>query len=252
MMAMTTARHALITGGTSGIGLATALALLTDGYEVAVCSRSGELATAGLSREEQVLAEKLWVQRCDVSDADALDAMFERVEGRYGRLDAVFANAGVARFERTEQVTPTSIDQTLAINVKGAFLTVQRALPLLADGARVLFCSSTVAGMGAPHAALYAASKAAVEALTRCLAVELGPKVRVNCLSPGPTATPIQSKFELDEEAVGEQQALIGPRLLAARMADARELAEAARFLLTEASGFAYGSILNVDGGLSL
>ena len=70
--------------------------------------------------------------------------------------------------------------------------------------------------------------------------------------SPGPTATPIQSKFELDEEAVGEQQALIGPRLLAARMADARELAEAARFLLTEASGFAYGSILNVDGGLSL
>jgi len=250
---MTNRQHALITGGTSGIGLATALALASGGYQVAVCSRSGRLVTDGLTDDERKLADELWVSSCDVSDPDDIERLMAALRERYGRLDAIFANAGVARFERTEQVTPTSIDQTLGINVKGAFLTVQRAMPLLAEGARVVFCGSVVANLGAPHAALYAASKAAVEALTRCLAVELAPRrIRVNCLSPGPTETPIQSKHELDEEGLAEQMAIIGPRLRAGRMADARELAEAARFLLTEASSFAYGSTLTVDGGLEL
>lgn len=249
---MTNRRHALITGGTSGIGLATALALVADGHEVAVCSRSGQLVTEGLSDEERKLADALWVSACDVTRPEALDRLMGEVEGRFGGLDAVFANAGVARFERTRQVSEASIDQTLGINVKGAFLTVQRALPLLRDGASVLFCSSAVAGLGAPHAAMYAASKAAVEALTRCLAVDLAPRVRVNCLSPGPTATPIQTKIDLDEDGVAEQMGVIQGRLRAGRMAEAGELAEMARFLLSSRSRFIYGSTVVVDGGLSI
>lgn len=249
---MTNRQHALITGGTSGIGLATALALAADGVEVAVCSRSGKLVTEGLSSDERTLANELWVSACDVSRPGEVDGLMGAIADRFGHLDAVFANAGVARFERTDRVTEASIDQTLGINVKGAFLTVQRAIPHLADGARVLLCGSAVADLGAPHAALYAASKAAVEALTRCFAVELAPNIRVNCLSPGPTATPIQTKSDLDADAGAEQMALIGPRLRSERMADARELAKAARFLLGEASSFVYGSTMVVDGGLSL
>jgi NAD(P)-dependent dehydrogenase (short-subunit alcohol dehydrogenase family) len=238
---------ALITGGNSGIGLATAALYAAQGAQVLVCGRSEEtLAQADSLQGVTAIG-------ADVSRQADRAALFSEVKSRFGRLDTVFTAAGVARLAAFEEQTPESFAQSFGINVEGSYFVVQGALPFLSAGSSVVFCGSVAGSVGCPFMSVYSATKAAVRSFARSLAVELAPKkIRVNCLSPGPTETPIHGKYGLDQARLEQASALVQGRLQLGRMAQAHEIAKGALFLASEASSFMTGQELLVDGGVSL
>lgn len=237
-------RTAVVTGGGTGIGLATAERLAAEGAHVFITGRR----EAELEKAVAVIGDATAVPG-DVSVAADVDRLYERVRERGRGLDVVFANAGVNRLARLDQLTEADHDRIFDINVKGTFLTVQKALPLLNDGASVILNASTSAESGAEGFGAYGASKAAVRAYGRTWANELvGRGVRVNVVSPGPADTPL---FDILGEQAEAAKAAVAAGLPVKRLARPDEIAAAVVFLASSQSSFVHGINLYVDGGMN-
>jgi len=244
-MGLLEGRTAAVTGGSTGIGLAAARSFAAEGAHVFVTGRRPEKlekAVAAIGGDAHATAVP-----GDVSIAADVDRLYERVRERGLGLDVLFANAGVNHLATLEELTEEAHDRVFATNVKGVVLTVQKALPLLNDGASVILTSSTAATNGMAGLGAYGASKAAVRAYARTWTNELrGRGIRVNAISPGPTDTPM---FDILGEDAREMKAAIAAGLPAQRLADPDELAAAVTFLASPRSSFVYGADIVVDGG---
>ncbi|MFD5899283.1 MULTISPECIES: SDR family NAD(P)-dependent oxidoreductase [unclassified Streptomyces] len=238
-------RTAVVTGGSTGIGLATAKRLAAEGAHVFITGRREpelEKAVAAIGNATAVSG--------DVSVAADVDRLYERVREHGRGLDVLFANAGINHIAALAELTEDIHDSVFDINVKGTFLTVQKALPLLNDGASVILTSSTAAEGGAAGMSAYGASKAAVRAYARAWADELGTRgVRVNAISPGPVNTPMWDAAFGDRAK--EMKETVAAGLPAGRVADPDEIAAAVTFLASSDSSFIYGANLYVDGGMN-
>jgi len=239
----------LITGGTTGIGLATAQLLQAEGARVIVTGRNPETlaaARATLGPSAVVLAS----DSASIADAQALGAQVRR---QVATLHGAFLNAGVARFTPVEAVTPADFDELFAVNVRGLFFQLQSLLPVFANPGAVVLNASLSAEIAMPNASVYAATKAAVAALGRNLALELAPRgIRLNTINPGPVTTPIFGKLGLPAEAAQGFVAQTTAKSPARRFGTAEEVARLARFLLSADSGYILGAEICIDGGYHL
>jgi NAD(P)-dependent dehydrogenase (short-subunit alcohol dehydrogenase family) len=244
---------ALVTGGNSGIGLATAAAFLAEGARVAISGRDqATLDAAAATLGADASGGDVLAVRADVADAVALDRLMGAVRARFGRIDVLFVNAGVGEFAPLEQASEAHFDRIFDANVKGAYFTVQKALPLLARGASVIFNGSINGLIGMPGTSVYAASKAAVRSLARTFSADLKDRgVRVNVISPGPITTPFIGRTGLPAEALDGVRAGIQAQVPLGRFGEPREIAQAAVFLASDESSFFVGSELVADGGMS-
>lgn len=238
----------VITGGNSGIGLAATHLFLEKGYRVAIFAQSVErLESAKRNHPEDV-----FIFSGDVRSITDLESFYTQCTQLWGSIDVVIANAGIAVPEGVNDVTGESFSQTMDVNVKGVFFTVQKSLPFLNPKASIILTSSIQAQRGAGIWSVYGASKAAVRSLTRSFAQELGPQgIRVNTLSPGVTQTPILDKFGFGEEnlaSIINQVEAITPL---GRIGSPEEIAQAMLFLASDAASFVNGADLQVDGGLA-
>lgn len=237
-------KHVVITGGSSGFGLATARLLVDEGARVLLTGRNQ--ATLDAAREQ--LGTNAVAVRSDASSLTDIDALTDRVRTEFGTVDALFANAGVNGFAPFEETTEELFDDILRINAKGPYFTVQKLAPLLAEGSGVVLTTSVANVLGLPALSAYAASKAALRSMTRSLARELLPrKVRVNAVSPGPIDSGILEK-SMPREAAEQTKAQMAADNPMLRMGSPDEIAKAVAFLAFEAT-FTTGTELAVDGG---
>ncbi len=239
---------AVVTGGNSGIGLASAQRLHAEGARVLISGRNARTLDAAVSA---VGAGTLAVQS-DVSKAEDIDRLFSTVAAKLGGIDVLFANAGVARFAPYTASPEALFDELFAINVKGVYLTLQKAIPHLNDGAAVILNTSVVAGKGPENMGVYAATKAAVRSFARTAATELqGRNIRVNAVAPGPIATPIFGRSGLTEQQIEGFKDGIVTRVPMRRIGRPEEIASAVAFLASEDASYITGIELNVDGGIA-
>jgi NAD(P)-dependent dehydrogenase (short-subunit alcohol dehydrogenase family) len=231
---------AVITGGTAGIGLATAHLFVAEGAHVFITGRRQK----ELDEAVKEIGDNVTGVQGDVADLADLDRLYETVREEKGRIDIVFANAGLGEFALLEAVTEEHFDRIFTINVKGALFTVQKALPLLNDGGSIILTGSVAGAKGTPAFAVYGASKAAVRNFVRAWTVELKERrIRSNVLSPGPIATPLAARQP------AENLERITSTVPMGRMGETGEVAKAALFLASDDSSFVTGIELFVDGG---
>jgi NAD(P)-dependent dehydrogenase (short-subunit alcohol dehydrogenase family) len=241
-------KTAVVTGGTTGIGLATAQRFATEGAHVFITGRRQEALDDAV---EQIGANVTGV-RSDVSNLADLDRLYAAVADQGRRIDVLFANAGGGEFATLEQTTEQHFDTTFGINVKGTLFTVQKALPLLNDGASVILTGSTAATKGGEAFGAYAASKASIRSFARTWANELkGRAIRVNTLVPGPVDTPGITGLAPDAKQAEELKGHLTSQVPLGRMGDPAEAAAAALFLASGESSFVTGSELYADGGIN-
>jgi NAD(P)-dependent dehydrogenase (short-subunit alcohol dehydrogenase family) len=239
---------ALVTGGTSGIGLEVAKLFRDQGARVIVTGVDQTRLDAA-SRE---LGGGVLVLRADLRLAGELDKVFDQIRQKFGRLDVLFANAGVGLAATLDAVTEKQIDEQFAVNFKGIFFTVQKAAPLMAKGGSIVLTTSFLNAVGSPGLSILSATKAAVRSLARSLGAELAPRgIRVNAVSPGPISTPFHSKLGLSEKELKEAAGGIEARVPLHRFGEADEVAKAVLFLASEDASFITGSEIVVDGGLT-
>ena len=238
----------LITGGNSGIGLATAKEFVNEGAYVFITGRrEQELAAAAKEIGKNVSA----VQG-DVSKLDDLDRLFVQIKKEMGKLDIVFANAGVATYARFGEITEEHYDSIFNINVKGLLFTVQKALPLLQDGASIILNASIVASKGLSSNSVYSATKAAVRSFARTWTTDLKERrIRVNAISPGPIDTPGLSKLLASSDAGRQRMAAISTTVPLGRLGTPDEIAKAVVFLASDDASYITGTELFVDGGIA-
>lgn len=239
---------AVITGGNSGIGLATAKRFVEEGAYVFITGRR----QAELDAAVQRIGKGVTAVQSDVSNLGDLDRLYEAVRRGQGRIDILFANAGVGEFTPLESITPEHYDKIFNINVRGLVFTVQKALPLFKDGGSILLNASVAASGGQEAFSVYSASKAAVRSFARSWANDLrARKIRVNAISPGPIETPIFATTGLTQEQIDQFKADIMRVVPLGRMGRPEEVAEAAVFLASDESSYTTGSELFVDGGMA-
>ena len=238
---------ALVTGGNSGIGYATAKELKAEGAEViitgrrheAVANAAAQLGITGLVSDQGKVA--------------AIEELAAEVSEKFGKIDILFINAGVTGGAAIEGATEKDFDYVMDVNFKGAFFTLSRFIPHLNDGASVVFLSSNVASMNAANVSIYASGKAALNSVMKIAAVELAPrKIRVNAISPGPTETEILNKLGLNEKARKALDDSMIERTPLKKIGTAEDVAKLVVYLSGAASSFITGAEIVIDGGMSL
>ena len=239
---------ALIAGGNSGIGLATAKQFANEGAHVFITGRGDpELAVA-----VKEIGRNVTGVQGDVSNLGDLDRLFAQIKREKGKLDIVFANAGMAKYAALGKITEELYDLTFDINVKGLLFTVQKALPLLPDGASIILNASIVASKGLSSNSVYSATKAAVRSFARTWTTDLkARRIRVNAVSPGSTDTPGLSDLLASGEAGQERLKMISSTVPLGRLGRPDEIAKAVVFLACDDSSYITGTELFVDGGFA-
>ena len=247
-MARLSGKKALITGGTTGIGFATAKLFLEEGAQIAIAGQNQERLQAALSQ----LGDNAMGVQADVSLVDSVHAMINQVKRDFGSLDILVANAGIAKPLPASAVDEAHINEQFDINFKGVFFTVQKALSIMQNPASIVLITSCLNETGMPGMSIYAASKAAVRSLARSLSAELVEKgIRVNAVSPGPIETPIYGKLGMPAEALQVMSTQWIGKIPMERFGQADEVAKAVLFLASDDSSFMLGEEIAVDGGWS-
>ena len=239
---------ALITGGNSGIGLATAKQFVNEGAYVFITGRrDSELAAA----VKEISKNATGIQG-DVSNLADLDRLFAQIKREKGKLDVVFANAGIAKYAAFGKITEDFYDSMFDVNVKGVLFTVQKALSLLSDGASIILNASIAGSKGLPTYSVYSATKAAVRSFARTWTTDLKDRrIRVNAISPGSIDTPAATDL-LASSAVGEQRRkMVSTSVPLGRFGRPDEVAKAVVFLASDDSSYITGTELFVDGGFA-
>jgi NAD(P)-dependent dehydrogenase (short-subunit alcohol dehydrogenase family) len=241
-------KRALITGGTTGIGLETARQFLHEGARVAITGKNP--ATLESARKE--LGSEVLIIPSDASDVAAQKRVAESLREAFGAVDILFINAGIAELKPVEQWDEASFDRSFATNVKGPYFLVQALLPIFANPASIVINGSVNAHIGMPTSSVYAATKAAILSLVRTLSGELISRgIRVNAVSPGPISTPLYGKLGFSEADLKTAAASIQSQVPARRFGTPSEIAHAIVFLASDESAFTVGSELLIDGGMS-
>jgi NAD(P)-dependent dehydrogenase (short-subunit alcohol dehydrogenase family) len=239
---------ALITGGNSGIGLATAKQFVNEGAYVFITGRrEAELAAA-----KKQIGKNVTAIQGDVSNLDDLDRLFAQIRKEKGNIDIVFANAGVARYAPLGAITEDFFDSIFDINVKGVLFTVQKSLPLLRDGGSIILNASIVASKGLSSNSVYSATKAAVRSFARTWTTDLKDRrIRVNAISPGPIDTPGLSELLASSETGEQRKKMISTTVPLGRFGRPEEIAKAVVFLASDDASYITGVELFVDGGFA-
>lgn len=238
---------ALVTGGNSGIGLAAAKLLSEQGAKVIISGRDQKT----LNEAAAAIGGGALAVQGDVSRLADIDALFAAVEKQAGKIDVLFANAGVAKFAPVGDTTEALYDEVFDINVKGVFFTIQKAIPYLNDGASIILNTSFLSQMGAPGTSVYSAGKAAVRSFVRVAAAELvGRGIRVNAVSPGPIATPIYGRLGMPKEAVDAMAQGILAQVPMKRFGQPEDIAATVAFLAGPGASYVTGVEVAVGGGI--
>lgn len=234
---------AVITGGNSGIGYAAAKKIKENGADVMITGRRKEAVEKAAAELD---VEGLVADQAKLTD---IDALVRQVKDQFGKVDILLINAGITKFSTIEQIEESQFDEMMNVNFKGAYFTLSRFIPLLSDGASVIMLSSTSATISPQSASVYAASKAAINAVVKIAALELASrKIRVNAVSPGPIATEIMNKIGLDEAL----ETQLVQSIPAGRIGTAEEVASMIYYLAGEEATFLTGANFLVDGGQSI
>ena len=240
---------ALVTGGSDGIGLASAQQFVAEGAYVFITGRRKEALDAAV---QKIGKKNVTAIQADASKLDEIDRIYEVIKKEKGKLDILFANAGVANFSPLPLATEKHFDDTFNLNVKGVLFTVQKALPIFKDGGSIILNGSIAGSKGMPGSSVYSATKAAIRSFARCWTVDLKDrKIRVNVLSPGPVETP-----GFKHAAGGEKQSEQFTQMVTAtspmgRIGQPNEIAKVAVFLASNDSSYITGIELFVDGGIA-
>jgi NAD(P)-dependent dehydrogenase (short-subunit alcohol dehydrogenase family) len=239
---------AVVTGGNSGIGLASAQRLQQDGARVAISGRSQKT----LDEASKLLGKDALVVQADVAKLPEIDKLFSAVAAKFGKIDVLFVNAGVATFAPFAGFTEAAYDQLFDINAKGAFFTVQKALPHLNDGASIILNTSVASHIGYPPGAAYGATKAAMRSFVRSFAAELAVRnIRVNAVAPGPIDTPIFDRVGVSKEQSDQTKQGFMSLVPLKRLGKPEEIAGVVSFLASGDSSFVTGIELNAGGGIA-
>jgi NAD(P)-dependent dehydrogenase (short-subunit alcohol dehydrogenase family) len=237
---------AVVTGGNSGIGLATAKRLQDEGAKVAISGRSKKT----LDEAVKTIGNGLLAVQADVAKFADTDKLYKEVSQKLGKIDVLFVNAGVAKFAPLADTSEDLYDEQFDINIKGAYFTVQKALPFLNDGASIILNTSVVDSKGSIGTSAYAATKAALRSLARTAAAELVERgIRVNTVAPGPIVTPIFGRTGLPKEALDEFSKDVLTRIPMKRFGQPEEVAGVVAFLASQDASYITGVEINVDGG---
>jgi NAD(P)-dependent dehydrogenase (short-subunit alcohol dehydrogenase family) len=247
-MAKLEGKIALVTGGSSGIGLATAKRFVEEGAYVFITGRREKELSAAVKE----IGRNATGMQGDMSNLSDLDRLFTQIKREKGRLDVVFANAGIAKFAPLGKITEEAYDAIFDVNVKGVLFTVQKVLPLLPDGASIILNASIVASKGLAANSVYSATKAAVRSFARTWTTDLKDRrIRVNAVSPGPTDTPGLNDLLASSEAGAERRKMISSIVPLGRFATPDEIAKAVVFLASDDASYVTGTELFVDGGFA-
>jgi NAD(P)-dependent dehydrogenase (short-subunit alcohol dehydrogenase family) len=241
-------KTALITGGNSGIGYATAKEFIEQGATVIITGRKQD----ALDQAKKELGDQVHTILSDTEQMQDINKLAAQVKALVPSIDIVFVNAGIGKFSPIESVTESHFDEQFNINVKGAYFTIQQLLPLMNDGGSIILNTSINAHIGMPGASVYSATKAAVITFARTLSAELLPrKIRVNAISPGPVKTAILGKTGLTVEQVDGFKLELATKVPLGRMGDPEEIARIATFFASDDSTFVLGAELIADGGMA-
>ncbi len=239
---------ALVTGGNSGIGLATAKLFSQEGAKVVIAGRD----RITLDESAAAMGGDILALQTDVTNLEEISQLYQAIAERFGKIDVLFANAGIGRFTSLEERTEAIYDEVFAINLKGLYFTVQKALNHLNDNAAIVLNTSFIGRLGLPGTSIVSASKAAVRSLARTFSAELvGRGIRVNAVSPGAITTPFHSRTGLSEEVVVANAQKFITQIPMKRFGTPEEIAKAVLFLSTPDSAYILGAEIAVDGGIS-
>lgn len=238
---------AVVTGGNSGIGLATAKRFYEEGARVVISGRDPKT----LEEAAKAIGKDVLAVRADVAKLADVDKLFGEVSRKHGKIDVLFVNAGVAKFAPLADTTESLYNENFDTNTKGAYFTIQKAIPFLNENASIVLNTSIADKKGTPGASAYSASKAALRSLARTAAAELVDRgIRVNAVSPGPIETPIFGRTGLPQSAVDDFAKNVIARVPMKRFGKPEEIAGAVAFLASSDASYITGVEINVDGGM--
>ena len=238
---------AVVTGGNSGIGLATAKRLQEEGARVAISGRSKKT----LDEAVRTIGNGVVAVQADVGKLADVDRLYGEVSQKLGKIDVLFVNAGIVKFALLAETSESSYDEQFNINIKGAYFTIQKALPLLNEGASIILNTSVADSKGTAGTSAYSATKAALRSLARTAAAELaGHGIRVNTVAPGPIVTPLFGRTGLPKDTVDEFAKEIVAKVPMKRFGQPEEVAATVAFLASQDASYITGVEINVDGGM--